>query len=372
MTLRYAVIGAGMMGQEHIRNISLLDDTAVAVIVEPNDQMAVLATNVAVTHGLPAPKRLKDIAELLHAHEINAIDALLVASPNDLHFGMMQKLLETNLPILLEKPVATDVDQAWALVAQAQRRAAPIWVAMEYRYIPPVARIIEEVRNGTVGEAKIISIVEHRFPFLQKVGDWNRFSARTGGTMVEKCCHFFDLMRLITASEPTRVFGSGGCDFNHQDERYDGMKPDILDNALVIVDFENGMRASLDLCMFADGSYWQEHVSIVGNQGKVEAFVPGPSRFWPGGIERASEVVISPRFDKAPTRQEVHVPQELLAAGDHHGSTYFQHKKFAELVRRQKGVPDVTLRDGAIAVEMGNAAERSIRTRELVHLKNRA
>ena len=50
----------------------------------------------------------------------------------------------------------------------------------------------------------------HRFPFLEKVGDWNRFSKNSGGTLVEKCCHFFDLMRLLTQSEPVQVYASGG------------------------------------------------------------------------------------------------------------------------------------------------------------------
>ena len=65
---------------------------------------------------------------------------------------------------------------------------------MEYRYIPSVSRLIEEVDGGRVGKQGpvMVSIREHRFPFLQKVGDWNRFSIRTGGTLVEKCCHFFE------------------------------------------------------------------------------------------------------------------------------------------------------------------------------------
>ena len=44
----------------------------------------------------------------------------------------------------------------------------------------------------------------------------------TGGTMVEKCCHFFDLMRLIIGAEPVRVFCSGAMDVNHLGERYGG------------------------------------------------------------------------------------------------------------------------------------------------------
>lgn len=364
MTLRYGIIGSGMMGQEHIRNISLLADTEVRSIVEPNDEMAAISRQIAIDHGMPEPARRQSVDDLLAA---NDIDAVVVVSPNDTHYNIMQSLLASDLPILLEKPSATTPEKARKLASMARSRKAPVWVAMEYRYMPPIARAIEEVQRRTIGETKMIAITEHRFPFLDKVGHWNRYSERTGGTMIEKCCHFFDLMRLVSKSEPVRIFGSGGQDVNFLEEEYDGNKSDILDNAFVIVDFENGVRASLDLCMFADGSYWQEHLSIIGDQGKAEAFVPGPSRFWPGGKERRSKVVISPRSEKAPTREELHVDETLLAAGDHHGSTYYQHLKFAELVLRSGSDPEVSLDDGAIAVEMGAAAEYSIATGELVH-----
>ncbi len=100
----------------------------------------------------------------------------------------------------------------------------------------------------------MLAIREHRFPFLEKVGDWNRFARNTGGTLVEKCCHFFDLMNLISRQRPTVVYGSGGMDVNHLGERYDGEQPDILDNAYVVVDFAGGARGLLDLCMFAEHS----------------------------------------------------------------------------------------------------------------------
>jgi predicted dehydrogenase len=96
---------------------------------------------------------------------------------------------------------------------------------------------VEEVRGGSVGRLVMLTIREHRFPFLVKVGNWNRFSSNTGGTMVEKCCHFFDLMRLIVNAEPVRVYCSGAMDVNHLDERYGGRQPDIIDNSFTIVDF---------------------------------------------------------------------------------------------------------------------------------------
>ena len=126
----------------------------------------------------------------------------------------------------------------------------------------------------------MLAIREHRFPFLMKVGDWNRFNRYTGGTLVEKCCHFFDLMRLLMRCEPVRIYASASVAHNHRDERYPEGVPDILDNAFVTVDFAGGQRASLDLCMFAEGSRYQEEISAVGPRGKAECFVPGPGRFW--------------------------------------------------------------------------------------------
>jgi len=83
----------------------------------------------------------------------------------------------------------------------------------------------------------MLTVREHRYPFLPKVGNWNRFSKNTGGTLVEKCCHFFDLMRLIMRADPIRLFASGAMNHNHRDEIYDGRPSDILDNAYVVLDF---------------------------------------------------------------------------------------------------------------------------------------
>ena len=54
-----------------------------------------------------------------------------------------------------------------------------------------MSRLIAEADSGRVGEVRMVSIREHRFPFLKKVGDWNRLKRNTGDTLVEKCCHFF-------------------------------------------------------------------------------------------------------------------------------------------------------------------------------------
>jgi myo-inositol 2-dehydrogenase / D-chiro-inositol 1-dehydrogenase len=115
-----------------------------------------------------------------------------------------------------------------------------------------------------------------------------------------------------------RVYASAGQDVNHLDERYEGEAPDILDNAYVIVDFANGARAMLDLCMFAEGSRNQEEIAATGDLGKVECFVP------------ESTLVIGRRQPRQVESVAVPVDPKLLAAGFHHGATYYEHVRFFE------------------------------------------
>ncbi|MCY0092533.1 Gfo/Idh/MocA family protein [Hoeflea ulvae] len=358
--IRYGIIGAGMMGHEHIRNIALIEGGRVTAVCDPDAGMRASAAHLA-GDGCAV---FTDHAALLGS---GLCDALVIAAPNHLHHRILLDVLPADLPMLVEKPLCTTLADCEDVLARAHGRTAQIWVAMEYRYMPPVERLIRAVRSGATGDPRMIAIREHRFPFLKKVGDWNRFEAKTGGTLVEKCCHFFDLMRLIAEAEPVRVYASGGADVNFRDELYDGQRPDILDNAFVVVDFANGLRGMLDLCMFAEGSSWQEAIAVTGDRAGAEAFVPGPSRFSPDGKERHSEFVLSPRAGKRESREIIEVDAAILAVGDHHGSTFFQHRKFFEMIR-DGGVAEVSLEDGLQAVRVGLAAEQSVKTGQAVAL----
>ncbi|SLN24301.1 Putative oxidoreductase YteT precursor [Aquimixticola soesokkakensis] len=362
----YGIIGCGMMGQEHLRNIVLLDNTTVGAIFEPDAEMRARARQFA-----PDAQFVDSIAELL---AIETLDCLMIASPNFRHIEQLEEIANTlgaarALPVLVEKPLFTDPDHVARLAAFEATYPAPVWVAMEYRYMPPVATLLRDAQAAT-GGITMFTIREHRFPFLEKVGDWNRFNRYSGGTFVEKCCHFFDLMRLVTGSDPIRVMASGGIATNHLDERYNGEAPDILDHGYVIVEFANGMRAMLELCMFAEGARYQEEISATGPQGKIEALVPGPGRFWPAhlGAPPVAQVIVSPRDPKGPQVRDIPVDPRLLEAGDHNGSTFYQHQGFLELVRGQRAAPEVSLADGRWAVLTGMAAQRAITEHRVVEL----
>ncbi|WP_138469594.1 Gfo/Idh/MocA family protein [Poseidonocella sp. HB161398] len=364
MTTRYGIIGCGMMGQEHLRNIALLPDTEVAAIFEPDPGMRTRAAALA-----PAAVFCDSLETLL---SVPGLDCLLVASPNFRHVEQLETIARMRpLPVLVEKPLFTQTADLDRLAAALDAYPAPVWVAMEYRYMPPIAAFLDTAAAAT-GGIRMLTIREHRFPFLDKVAAWNRFNRQSGGTFVEKCCHFFDLMRLALGSEPVRIMASGGQDVNHLDERVGDEVPDILDNGYVIVDFENGTRAMLELCMFAEGARYQEEVAAVGPAGKIEAFVPGPGRFWPAelGHPPVPQLVVSPRHPKGPELREIPVDPALLEAGDHNGSTFYQHQKFLELVRGSRSTPEVSLQDGRMAVLMGLAAQISIAEKRVVELSD--
>jgi len=353
--VRYGLVGTGMMGVEHLTNLAVTPGAVVTAIADPVSTSLGWATK-ALGEKAAGVTQFADSAALAQS---GLVDAVIVASPNHTHRDVLAPLFGEGLAILCEKPLATTIADARWIVEQAEKSARPFWTAMEYRYMPPAAQFIAEVHGGKVGRLQMLSIREHRFPFLPKVGDWNRFSANTGGTMVEKCCHFFDLMRLITRSEAVRVYCSGAMDVNHVDELYDGRTPDILDNSYTTVDFANGVRAMLDLSMFADGAENQEEITAVGSSARLDVLIP------------EGAIVYSPRVGfmnpKQVERRTVETDATALAAGSHHGSTFYEHQRFNAAVRGE-GAVEVTARDGLMAVAIGTAAEISAREKRVVEM----
>ncbi len=354
--IRYGLIGCGSMGREHIENLKALDGSVITALADPDATSCKKA--LALLDGAATAPQVFDNAQALL--DRGGCDAIVIASPNLTHAAIVRQALLTDAHLLIEKPLCTTVADGLDLVQRARGREALVWVAQEYRFMPPVAEMIRMAHAGAVGRIHQVAMREHREPFYPKVGNWNRFSANTGGTLVEKCCHYFNLMELVLREHASRVFASGGQRVNHLDERYDGRQPDILDSAYVIVEYPSGARGLLDLCMFAENSIDNEHLIVVGDEGKLESLLPsltlrhGRREDWgrrgdwgePSGTGRG--VSVRRVWD---TR--------IRYAGQHFGASYIEHQKFAEAIRN--GTPaEVTLEEGLRSVAVGLAAHLSI------------
>ncbi|MEN9628030.1 MAG: hypothetical protein RJA10_1257, partial [Pseudomonadota bacterium] len=157
-----------------------------------------------------------------------------------------------------------------------------------------------------------------------------------------------------------RVFASGGQRVNHLDESYGGRRPDILDSAYVVVEYPSGARAMLDLCMFAENSVDNEHITVVGDEGKLESLLPsqvlrhgrredwGRRQAWgqPSGTGRG----VSTRTVR---------DTNIKYLGHHFGASYVEHQRFAAAIRDGRP-PEIPLEEGLRAVATGMAAHKSI------------
>ena len=215
-TLNYAIIGTGAMGLEHIRNLKLIKNTKVVAIADGDARARAEASELPEAGTFACLANWEDLLQL------DNIDVVILATPNYTHITLLRKLIPWRRHLYVEKPMCTtmaDCLEVERLVAEHMPSTGDklYWVGMEYRYMPPIAKLLGIVDAGKLGQLRMVHIREHRFPFLLKVADWNRFAVFTGGTLVEKCCHFWDLMRRIIGpgAKAVSVYASGAMDVNH-------------------------------------------------------------------------------------------------------------------------------------------------------------
>jgi myo-inositol 2-dehydrogenase / D-chiro-inositol 1-dehydrogenase len=361
--IRYGIVGCGSMGREHIENLFAMGPgVAVTALSDPDAGSRDAA--LALCRG-PQPQVFADHRELLAS---GLCDAVVVASPNFTHAAILRDAIASDVHILTEKPLVTRIEDGLDLLARAHGRAKLVWVAQEYRYMPPVAELVRLAHEGAVGALHQVSIREHREPFYPKVGDWNRFNANTGGTLVEKCCHYFNLMELILREKPVSIYASGGQRVNHLDESYVGKTPDILDSAFCVLEYPSGARAMLDLCMFAENSTDNEHLTVVGSEGKLESLLPsltlrmsrredwGRRQAWGQPSGTGKGVNVRRVWDSG-----------VKYAGHHFGASYIEHQRFAAAIANGTAA-EIGLAEGLRAVAVGLAAHKSIDEKRVVAL----
>ena len=164
-----AILGVGMMGQEHISYMSKYSQIRIKFLCDSNSTMVDKA--MPMISGEEKPECFTDEKDLLK--RVGEIDLLVIATPNFMHTPHLLRWAKYPICILVEKPVAISEKQLLALQVASPSFQANIWVAMEYRYIPAIQKLYQLL--PTIGPIKNISIRENRFPFLSKVSKFERF-----------------------------------------------------------------------------------------------------------------------------------------------------------------------------------------------------
>ncbi|MEM8857259.1 MAG: Gfo/Idh/MocA family oxidoreductase [Chloroflexota bacterium] len=363
---KFNVIGTGIMGQEHIRVTMLEGRATINGVFDPNEGSVAGAKAQFAQYS---NDELKVHQSLEAACLDPEVDGLIIATPNYTHIDLVKEAIKSGKHIMLEKPIATNLQDAHTIYEISEEYNGVFQIGLQYRYKPTYREVINQVKGGNgsagsvVGDIKSISILEHRIPFLDKVDQWNKFSEFSGDTLVEKCCHYFDLLNLFAGARPVDVYASGGQAVNFVGYEYEGKTSDILDNALVIVNYENGVRASFNLCMFAP--FFYEELIICGDEGHLKAwekedFLPQSSSGTGIDINRG---------DSQPSlRITPNYPARIQATG-HHGATFMEHIDF---VNNIDGIetPTATALEGLWSIAVASAAQESIKTGQVVKIND--
>jgi predicted dehydrogenase len=143
MNLRIAVVGVGFMGQLHARAVSESDVASLAAVVDLDGARGTAVAGQLGTRYRPTVES---------ALEDEDIDAFVVALPDRLHLEVTSLLLGSGRPVLLEKPLADDLDSAQQIVAAAREGGGRLMVGHILRFDPRYVQAAQAVASGAIGE----------------------------------------------------------------------------------------------------------------------------------------------------------------------------------------------------------------------------
>lgn len=225
---------------------------------------------------------------------------VMIASLNNQHAAQTIAAFEAGKHVFCQKPLATRFEDCLAMRDAWQRSGRKFVIGFTLRYSPHYRRIKQIINDGLIGEIISLEFNEtldfNHGGFIH--GDWRRQTDVAGSHVLEKCSHDIDIVSWIVGSRAQRVASFGGTNFfipeyaerieaigkddqGHEAYRFHrgavrGENPfitekDILDNQVVIIEFENAVRATFH--MNANTAIPERRLYICGTKGTLRADV---------------------------------------------------------------------------------------------------
>ena len=252
MTLKIGLLGAGWFGREaHLRNVMTLPDAEIVAASSRSEDSRTAVQQIGGSQIAVYDDWRKAIAH-------PGLDAVIVALTNDVHHAACMAAFSAGLHVLCEKPLGLSIAECDATIAAAASAQKVLQIGHEMRHQKLYERMKSLVDEGRVGQPRIMWCREYRGPMRP---GWRSSESRTGGMLLEKNCHHFDLFHWILAARPLRVTAFGGRETLDNTE--------LLDNAQVLVEYEGGLRSVLEICLFAPTGGDCE-IGVVGTNGRID------------------------------------------------------------------------------------------------------
>ena len=235
--LRVAVAGTSFGGNVQIPVFQTHDRTQVVAVSSGRRERAEKA---ARDRGIPA--FYTDFEEMLDKEKP---DIVSIVTPPSLHFPMTMAALSRGIHVLCEKPFAMNVEEAQKMKAAADHTPVVAMVDFEFRYVPARAYLVDLVREGFIGEIRMVDFIVH-FGLRSEPGDapfdWWSDKSQGGGLLGAFGSHVMDTLRWILG-EPHRLI----ADITTFVKDRAGGVVTSDDAYTVIIEFKSGVRAVVQM-----------------------------------------------------------------------------------------------------------------------------
>ncbi|MHA3685313.1 Gfo/Idh/MocA family protein [Leucobacter sp. HY1910] len=259
--LRVAVVGAGMMGADHIKRIThRIAGARVSAVVEPDAGRA-----AAAAANAPGALVFASVEEAIAA---DALDAVLIAVPGQFHAPVLRPALEARLPILCEKPLTQDSASSWEVLELEQQLDKPhIQVGFMRRFDAEYQQLRELVEAGTSGDLLMVRAL-HRNPSVPD-------SYTNDMLITDSVVHEFDVVPWLAGSRVVSVEVKYPRRNSHAPER-------LKEPILVIMELENGVLVDVEMNVSVAFGY-QVATEAVFEQGVARIGQPAGMQRWEAG-----------------------------------------------------------------------------------------
>ena len=321
MTLRFAILGAGRIGQVHARAVA---GTPGAKLIAIADPVAKAAESVKAAYGCD----IRSIDAILASADV---DAVVICTPTDTHADLIEKFTKAGKAVFCEKPIDLSLARVKACLTAVAANKGTVMVGFNRRFDPDFMGVKAAIDNGTVGDVEMITITS-RDPGAPPAD----YITRSGGIFRDMTIHDFDMARWLLGEEVETVQAAASV----LTDPAIGKLGDF-DSVNVILRTASGKQAIITNSRRATYGY-DQRIEVLGSKGMAYAENQGESR-----------VVIADKagFHAAPllnffmTRYIAAYANEIAA--------------FVDAVTNGKDTP-TTAQDGLMALALAEAALKSV------------
>jgi predicted dehydrogenase len=213
---RYAIIGTGGRSEMYLRALltTHADLGSVVAFVDSNPTRMAYYDALARDLGAAPIARFgpADFAEMLR---VERPDVLVVTSPDFTHADYIVEGLDRGLDVICEKPMTIDAASLKRIVHAAERSTGELVVTFNYRYSPRNTVVRQLIADGRIGDVTSVHFewcldTVHGADYFRR---WHREKDKSGGLLVHKSTHHFDLVNWWIDDAPATVFALGGLRF---------------------------------------------------------------------------------------------------------------------------------------------------------------